>query len=273
MWGNNATRLNNQNNGLNVNTRIKNFSSEVSSLATSFWNQSFSLTISPAVGVDGNGITQYDQNRQGKTALTLEACEALVEKFKEIIQPVYEAVVLRGERCPESLSATIETGREPKRNIIGFEMTSPDDESDVPDLYFVFYGMVDGNNIASPASTFKHKFAKRVVRVDYNPSTGLSRKETYSNADFNLFINMISKTELLLPFSEHSKKYNSEKSKTFQSNTGNGNSYSGGNNTYSGGNSTGATNFASSPSYGTTGGYGMGMFSSLGGDSEGLPFN
>ena len=273
MWGNNATRLNNQNNGLNVNTRIRNFSSDVSSLATAFWNQSFSLTISPAIGADGNGIMQYDQNRQGKTALTLEACEALVEKFKEIIQPVYEAVVLRGETCPESLSATIETGREPKRNIIGFEMTAPTDGTDTPDLYFVYYGMVDNNNIASPASTFKHKFAKRVIGVDYNPNTGISKKETYSNADFNLFLNMISKTELLLPFSEHSKKYNAERSKTFQSSNGNGNSYSGGNNNYSNGNSNGATNFASSPSYGATSGYGMGMFGALAGDSEELPFN
>ena len=83
MWGNNANRLNSQGNGINVNTRIKNFTSDVSSLNAAFWNQSFSITISPAIGADGNGIMQYDQNRQGKTALTLEACEALSDKFKE----------------------------------------------------------------------------------------------------------------------------------------------------------------------------------------------
>lgn len=275
MWGNNGNRLNNNNqsNGLNVNTRIKTFTSDVSSLATSFWNQSFSITISPAIGADGNGVMQYDQNRQGKTALTMEACAALVEKFKEEIQPVYEAVVLRGETCPDSLSATIETGREPKRNIIGFEMTVPTDGSTVPDLYFVFYGTVDANNIASPANTFKHKFAKRVVRIDYNPVTGLYAKETHANADFNLFINMISKTELMLPFSEHIKKYNSERSKTFQSgNSNNSNVYSGGSNNFSGNTGAASMNFASSsPAYsGST--YGAGMFGALAGSEE-IPFN
>ena len=273
MWGNNGNRLNNNNqsNGLNVNTRIKTFTSDVSSLATSFWNQSFSITISPAIGADGNGVMQYDQNRQGKTALTMEACAALVEKFEEVIKPVYEAVVLRGEPCPESLSATIETGREPKRNIIGFEMTSPTD-GEVPDLYFVFYGTVDANNIASPANTFKHKFAKRSVKIDYNPVTGLYSKETQANADFDLFVNMISKTELMLPFSEHIKKYNAEKSKNYQSGNSNSNSYTGGNNSYSGNPGATSVNFASSsPAYsGNT--YGAGMFGALAGSEE-IPFN
>lgn len=273
MWGNNASRLNNQNNsGANVNTRIKNFTSDVSSLVAAFWNQNFSLTISPAIGADGNGIMQYDQNRQGKTALTLDACEALVEQFKNEILPVYNKVVLEGDTCPETLSVTVETGRDPKRNVVGIEMTAPSDESNIPDMYFVYYGMVDVNNIASPANTFKHKFAKRFVRVDYNPNTGVSKKETYANAEFNMFLNMISKTELLLPFSEHVKKYNSERSKSFTSSNGNGNSsYSGGNNGY-GNQSSGGMNFASSPSYNSAG---YSMFGGALADSgaEELPFN
>lgn len=274
MWGNNANRLNTQNgsNGLNVNTRIKNFSSDVSSLAASFWNQNFSITISPAIGPDGNGIMQYDQNRQGKTALTLDACEALVAQFNEVILPVYNSVVLNGETCPESLGVTVETGRDPKRNIVGIEMMAPTDGSEIPDMYFVYYGMVDANNIASPASTFKHKFAKRAIRIDYNPNTGVAKKETYANADFNLFMNMISKTELLLPYSEHVRKYSSERSKSFTPNNGNS-SYSGGNNSYNNYQSSGvSTNFASSPS--GFGGAGFGMLGgALGGDAEELPFN
>jgi len=271
MWGNNANRLNNQNNsGVNVNTKLKNFNSDVSSLSTSFWNQNFSLTISPAIGPDGNGIMQYDQNRQGKTALTLEACEALVSQFKEVILPVYEGVTLRGETCPDSIGVTIETGKDPKRNIIGIEMTAPSDDSETPDLYFVLYGLVDENNISSPANTFKHKFAKRLIHIDYDPNTGISKKNVHTNADFNLFINMISKTELLLPFSEHVKKFMGERSKGYSGNNGNGSFSNGGysnNSSYGGGNNS--MNFASSPSYG---GGAYAMLGSENGSSE-LPFN
>ena len=276
MWGNNSNRLNNQNNStMNVNTRIKNYTSDMSSMTVSFWNQNFSITISPAIGVDGNGIMQYDQNRQGKTALTLEACEALVEEFVKVIKPVYEGVVLHGETCPESMNVTIETGRDPKRNIIGIEMTAPTDGSSVPDLYFVLYGLVDANNISSPANTFKHKFAKKAVHVGFNPNTGLSEKETYSNADANGFINMISHSELLLPYSEHVKKYASERSKAFtggNNNSNSGSSYSGGNSYNSGNNSGSSMNFASSsPAYGVAG---FGMFGALADNgAEELPFN
>ena len=261
MWGNNAGKLNVGNSGVNVNTKIKNFTSDISSLSTAFWNQNFSLTISPAIGVDGNGIMQYDLNRQGKTALSIDACEALVEEVKNKILPVYNNVVLNGDMCPDMINVTIETGKEPKRNVIGVEMTPSSDGSNVPDLYFVLYGSVDSNNIASPANIFKHKFAKRQIRYDFNPMTGMSSKDTYANADFNLFMNMISHTELLLPYSDHCERYNKEKSKTYsQGATTNGGSF----------------NFASSVPVPAYGGYANSM---IGGgplsnsNSELLPFN
>ena len=85
MWGNNSNRLN-SGSSINVNTRMKNFTSDTSSMVVSLWNQNYSITISPAIGPDGNGVMQYDQNRQGKTALTLDACEALIEEFKTVIR-------------------------------------------------------------------------------------------------------------------------------------------------------------------------------------------
>lgn len=269
MWGNNSSRLNTGSN-INVNTRMKNFTSDVSSMVVSLWNQNYSITISPAIGPDGNGVMQYDQNRQGKTALSLDACEALIEEFKTVILPIYKDVVLNGAECPESKSVTVETGREPKKNIIGIEMTAPVDGTKVPDMHFVYYGLVDANGISSQANTFKHKFSKRMVRVDYNPNTGLSGEEVATNADFNLFINMISKAELILPYSEHAKKFSSERSKTFTPGNGvGGNTYTG--STAGASNGGAGMNFASSPSYG---GAGFGMFGgALNGDAEELPFN
>lgn len=259
MWGNNSNRMNTQqNNGVSVNTRFKTFNSDVSSMALSLWNQSYSITISPAIGVDGNGVMQYDQNRQGKTALTIEACEALVEQFKTVIKPVYDRVVLNGEPCPELLSVTVETGREPKRNVVGFEMTPASDGGETPDLYFVYYGMVDSNNIASPASTFKHKFDKRAVMLDYNPNTGLSNKTIHANADFNSFLNMLTSNQLLLPYSEHVRKFHSERGKSFQSNGGSSYQNNSGSNQFA--NQTQGMNFATpqnsySSGSGATGGF------------------
>ena len=60
MWGTsqNGNRMNR--NEVNVNTRVKTFTSDTSSLNLSLWNNNFSITIAPAIGPDGNGIMQYD---------------------------------------------------------------------------------------------------------------------------------------------------------------------------------------------------------------------
>lgn len=268
MWGTNQNRMNNSQD-TNVNTILRTSSSDTSSLTISLWNQNISLKIRPAVGVDGNGITQYDKGRSGNTALTQEAAASLFEEFKNVILPVYNKVVLEGEPCPENLGIFVETGRDAKRNLVGIEMRPSKDERDTtPDMYFVLYGMVDENGTAVEANTFRHKFQKRLVKVGYNPMNGVSQREIRSNSDFNLFLNIIGKTELLLPYSEHVAKYNKERFKGTSSNSGSF-GQSGGFPSGSLPQSSG-TNFSSNgpSSYG-----GFGGASNFGLDSGEIPFN
>ena len=266
MWGTSQNGNRMSRNEVNVNTRVKSFTSDTSSLNLALWNNNFSITISPAIGADGNGIMQYDQARNGKTALTLEAVYALLAEYEQKIKPIYEKVVAGEEVCPDIKNATIKTGRAPKENMIGFEMTPPTGDEVEPDLYFVLYGAVDENNTSNPASTFKHKFAKREVFEDYNPVTGVA-KVNRVNADFEAFLKIIGATEEMLPFQDHFRKYNSEKSKN-ASNQATQAPYQG--------NSAGVggMNFASSPSYGSSNAFsGVGMFGGALNDESPLPFN
>ncbi len=266
MWGTsqNGNRMNR--NEVNVNTRVKTFTSDTSSLGLALWNNNFSITISPAIGADGNGIMQYDQARNGKTALTLEAVSALLAEYDQKIKPIYEKVLSGEEVCPDIKNATIKTGRAPKENMIGFEMTPSSGDEIEPDLYFVLYGAVDENNTSNPAATFKHKFAKREVFEDYNPLTGVA-KVTRVNADFASFLKIIGATEEMLPFQDHFRRYNSEKSKNASNNATQ--------NTYQGNTAgVGGMNFASSPSYGAANAFsGVGMFGGALNDESPLPFN
>ena len=274
----NGNRMNNGSD-LNVNTNLRTSNSDTSSLNIALWNQYISLRISPAIGVDGNGVTQYDKTRKGNTALSAECCELLAKEFEAKLLPAYTNAVFNGIPLPEEvMSVTTETGRDPKRNIVGIEMRSAVDGSNVPDLFFVIYNMVDMNNVAVEANTFRHKFPKKICRVGYNPVTGISAQEYMDNSDFNLFINMLGHSELMLPYSEHNKKYITERAKMFGgNNNSNGNSYGGnayGANNY-GGNSYGGNrsggNTAAFASSGPTAFEGVG-FSSMGLADE-LPFN
>lgn len=226
MWGNNGGQMNNNNGSdINVNTSLRTSNSEQSSMVYSLWNQYVSIKISYAIGVDANGVTQYDKTRKGQTALSGDACQALFERFKNEIYPVYEGIVAGdgSAQCPmEGLSVTTETGKEGKRNIVGISMRPsvvPDDP--VPDMFFVIYSMVDSQNIAVDANIFEHRFPKRIIRLNYNPKTGLCDSEVKTNADFNIFLNILGRTELLLPFSEHVRKYTQERDRMFSSRNNN----------------------------------------------------
>lgn len=269
MYGNNASRLNNGSD-LNVNTNLRTSNSEVSSMTISLWNQYLSLKIRPAVGVDANGITQYDKNRVGQTALSPDACQTIYDEFVDKIYPEYKKAVETGEPCPDKMSVTVETGKEPKRNIVGIEMTpSTDSGNNVPDLWFVIYSMVDSNNMAVEANAYRHKFPKKKIRVNYNPSNGYSDLESYANADFNIFLNGLGRTELMLPYSEHVKKYSVERAKSFTPQN-NGGGYNGAGSGYQNGGGYGsAQSFASK---GPSSFDGVGFGGMLGGLDE-LPFN
>lgn len=272
MW-NNSNQLNNGSD-VNVNTSLRTSTSSSSSMNMSLWNNYVSIKISPAIGVDANGVTQYDKTRSGKTALSAENCEALASEFKDKILPFYNKAVLEGEGVLTPISVTVETGKDPKRNIVGIEMAATE-PGNTPEMYFVINGFVDANDVSTEANIYKHLFPQKKVKINHNPQTGVSDKEVSTNADFNIFLNIIAHVELQLPFSEHVKKYNEERNRMFnqrQSTNGystgyNGNSY--GNNQSSPMNNPSSTNFASSGPVPFGAGYG----SMLGGLDAELPFN
>lgn len=187
MFGQNPNAMNN---GPQCNTYLRPMTSENSMLTPSLWNQNLSVKIRPAVGRDGNGVVQYDKNRQGQTALSPENCRALADKFNEEIRPAYEAAVRSNLPCEVKSVSVISGGA--SKNVTTIRMrpgNDPEDTTPVMELELALN--VDANGVTAEGNVYRHEFSRKTVFLGYSASTGPKGKSSV-NADFDGFMALIS---------------------------------------------------------------------------------
>lgn len=175
--------------GVNHNTYLRNLTAEATMLSLSLWNQNLSIRIRPSIGRDGNGVMQYDKNRQGQTAISVENAFALVEKFEKEMRPAYEEAIQNGTPCVES-SISVETSGQGK-NIITILMRPATDPSDTtPVMELVVDLSVDSEGIVQTGNEYRHEFLRKTVYKNYSAAVGYRDKE-YVNADFMYFMSVL----------------------------------------------------------------------------------
>lgn len=211
MFGQNGNNMNPNNTGRT--NYLRNLTNTNTSLGLSLWNGNLSMRIRPAVGVDGNGVMQYDRNRATQTALTPENAAALLEKFDQKCKE-------QGDTLVAPISVYVPTAMNGgKSNVIGIEV-KPSNDPACPDAVLHLIMGVSSEGIADAGNVTRHEFAKKTVYTNYNPTTG-AREEGYENVDFEYFLNvlrMLSGTDTLR---ETVKSHRMEVEKSRQSGSGN----------------------------------------------------
>lgn len=209
MWGRNY----NQSSGsdVNVNTTIRMEFCELSQLKIGAWNQQLSIQIRPCIGVDGNGIRQYDQKRRGQTSLTLENSNTLYHGIKDYLIPAYEKIK-RGEATladfrqnpDDPVNVAVQMGSGDKRNALAIALET--DDNGKLTFYMHLYLMIKDDNSADPANTFDYKFNQKDYMKNYNPKNGNGTIIDHE-PDFYNFVKLLEEHIDLLPISEHGTKY------------------------------------------------------------------
>ena len=222
MFGQNPNAMNN---GPQCNTYLRPMTSEQSMLSPSLWNQNLSIRIRPAIGRDGNGIVQYDKNRQGQTALSPENCRALISKFNEEIRPGYEAAIRDKLPCDVASISVVSGGA--SKNVTTIRMRPGNDPEDMTPVMELEVALnVDANGVAAEGNIYRHEFAKKMVFLDYSPTTGPKGKSSV-NADFETFLAVIeaigSNTSMENSVAKHQEKYDAMRAAEYQNNSGSSN--------------------------------------------------
>lgn len=218
-------KSNNNGNGVNVNTSFYTSYSDTSLLTVGGWNKSLSIKLSPAVGKNADGITQYAQEngQQINTGITQENALALLEGYKKEILPAINNA--------SSAKVSISMGANENKKILSIIY-------DGTDAYLEIATGVNSDGIANEANVITHKFNKKSYMTGYNYINGTG-SEVPVEADLYNFIEKIKACQDIIPTTAHAINYNNAIKSVYSSrgntNTSNvDNSYSAPINNYNG---------------------------------------
>lgn len=182
------------NNNPSVNTRLAQFYSQENAVTLSAWNTNISLRIQPCIGVDGNGIRQYDNSRDKAitTSITPDNALALVKGVTEKILPAIQ------EGTPKRISVIISANSAARKVLtIGF---------DGKDSYMELAMNVSETGVCASQSVIRHTFSTRDYMEDYEPTNGTGNTITF-HAELIRFIDKFKNIDLIGGAVPHAIKY------------------------------------------------------------------
>lgn len=201
----------NQNNGgVNINTRFETLYSDTASLTYGGWNNMLSIRMQPSVGKDENGLNQYNADAKCNTSLSQSNAKALYEAYKNVIEPVIGTA--------DHKSVSVSMGKSDAKNILSIIYDK--DENNEPTFSLQLVQSVSPEGIASDDKTTVFTFNKTNYLEDYNPVDGSGVMHT-TNAEFLNFIDRIKNIGDLLPVSAHGMRYSDAIGKAYSSNNQN----------------------------------------------------
>lgn len=215
-----GTNSGNNNNDVNVNTKIRTFFGEISCLQMTYWNDKISIKINPLQSVNADGIRQYDFNRRANTALSGDKCIALREKIVEKILPEMEKV-----KKGNSLEKPVNVGVSVGTNGSGIFIEYKNNDKGKPSAFLTVFTSVGQDNKANPEGTFSYKFEQIPVIENYNSDTG-EGSISYIESEFLFFFDKIKNIADVSGSSAHSNNLEN----AYKSNRKQGSSYSNYNN-------------------------------------------
>lgn len=197
-------RENNNNNGVNVNTKLFTSYSDTAMITLSAWNQQISVKVHPSKGLDSEGLRQYatDNTEVISTSLTLENATTLLDGVKEKLKPALDT---KGES-----KVSVSMGNADNRKVLSLGVEGED-------TYFELAINVDENGKAEEKNIIKHVFRKKMYMEGYDPKTGEGVMVT-CNADFENFIIKIEDVYKLSPAIAHGINYSNAVKQSFRNN-------------------------------------------------------
>lgn len=198
---NNVRSMNNNGNGVNVNSNLYISYSDTCMLKLGAWNTQLSLKFHPFKGLNADGIRQYAQDNTEivTTSLTADNTSALLEGIKEEINPALEK--------KESKSVSVPVGTGANKKVI----TISTEEGRVK-ISVVINVTEEGK--ANPENKIEHMFNVKEYIVDYDPETG-SGEVVQSNTDFDNFVMKLKDVYKLTAAVAHSINYNNALKSSF----------------------------------------------------------
>lgn len=206
MFGNGSQ--NNQN-AVNVNTKIYSSFSDTAALTLSLWNDKLSIKLSPLKGVNQDGLRQYafDNKDSIITSLVADNALALIKGIKDKIYPAIE------KKEEATVSTIVNADNATTKKILTVSTKDGD-------VFFTIYVNINADNSVSEGNSLSHKFNKRDIILSYNSETGQG-ETVQTNSDFDSFVKRLGDVASSAAES-HFAKYNAELKNQYANRSGGG---------------------------------------------------
>lgn len=205
--------FNNQNGGsapanqrINVNTTLQSFFGSGMMFTIALWNDKVSLSWTPSLGQDTNGVTRYDRDHRINTALSAKKVVALISKYESELKKYVEGT----EPIPEGgksigvwIGGNRASGALPGIFLIT-AATNP--ETGKPQVILSIVRNVSGGPVA-PENITSYTFQDTPVIIDFNPAVGGTTVEEACRGEFDLFMSILKHHIDSFGFAVHAKKY------------------------------------------------------------------
>lgn len=173
----------------NVNTNLFPLFGENMMLNIALWNNKVSLSFTPAIGKDGNGVTRYDREHRINTALSSQKCAAIVYYYDKMLKKYVE----KEAELPEG---TVKA--------IGFQVGGNRDKGVAPGEFYISVENIGGEIVTkiclaknvtemgtTPDNVVEYVCAKTQVHMDYIPTLGGDVVSEEFNGDLEVFLNIL----------------------------------------------------------------------------------
>ena len=205
--------FNNQNGGsapanqrINVNTTLQSFFGPGMMFTIALWNDKVSLSWTPSLGQDSNGVTRYDRDHRINTALSAKKIAALIQSYDKKLKKYVED----DEPVPEGgKSIGVWVGGNRNSGVLPgiFLITVvTNQETGKPQVILSIVKNVTEMG-ANPENITSYTCQDTEVIIDYNPAIGGQTVEETYPCEFDVFMMILRHHVDSFGFSVHGKKY------------------------------------------------------------------
>lgn len=192
----------------NVNTNLQTFFGESVMFTTALWNDKVSLSWTPSLGQDANGITRYDRDHRINTALSAVKIATLLKGYKKYL----EKYVTGTEELPDGATKSIgvrvggnqKTGTLP--GVFTIEVTK---QEGIPEPAITVSLAKNVSDMGTEKeNVIKYTFSNTAILLDYDPTAGGDAVEDLLCGEFEVFMDILRNHVHSYGLQEHAHRYN-----------------------------------------------------------------
>lgn len=191
----------------NVNSSLQSFFGANMMFTIALWNDKVSLSWTPSLGQDANGMTRYDRDHRINTALSSVKVAAIVKAYEENLKKYVDGV----EELPEGGVKSI-----------GVKVGGNRNTGTLPGVFTISVGRPEGSVIpvvsiqiaknvsdmgTTPENVTTYVCNDTPILVDYDPTAGGDAVEKNLCAEIDVFINIMKHHVDSYGINEHARRY------------------------------------------------------------------